>query len=233
MMQTLVRPGPQTSNQPATNKPNNNLMKKTATILAVLSMSAASVLAGPLPPAAPGPPPPPMSDPCAGPIIYNSLELLYANTDSDNGGDDADGVRLTFEYSPASNFFVRLGASYDEADFYDVFGITAGVGGYIALTENIHAVADGGLIYQDWDFANNFADGDDTGWYVRPHLRAKWGCFEVHAGATYEDINDDEEWNWFAKVYYQVAQGWDLTAGYNEGGDDDFEVWTVGARWRY
>lgn len=175
-----------------------------------------------------------MADPCAGPIVYNSLELMYANTDGDFSGDDADGVRVNFEYSPASNFFIRIGASYDESDFWDVFGLQAGVGGYIALTENIHAVADGGLVYYDYDYSGtNLLDGDDTGWYVRPHLRAKWGCFEAHAGATYIDIDDTEEWNWFIQLYYQIAQGWDITAGYNEGDDNELETWTIGVRWRY
>jgi hypothetical protein len=230
-MQSLVRPLVRNCNQP---KPKNNLMKKTATILAALAMSAATVLAGPMPPAQPGPPPPPMSDPCAGPISYNSVELLYANTDFDVAGDDADGVRLNFEYSPATNFYIRLTGGYDEADFWDVFTVTAGVGGYIAMTENIHAAVDGGLVYMDWD--ENFVggvDGDDTGWYVRPHLRAKWGCFEAHLGAIYTDISDNEDWGWFASVYYQIAQGWDITAGYNEGDESDAEVWTIGARKRF
>lgn len=225
------------SPQLATNQNINNLMKKTATILAALAMSAVSVLAGPLPPAAPGPPPPPGVDPCAGPISYTSLELLYANSDADNAGDDADGVRLNFEYNVAPNFYVRLTGSYDEAGDFDLFGVTAGVGGYIALTENIHVAADGGIVYYDADFNNVVGaadlDFDDTGWYVRPHFRAKFGCFEAQAGATYVDISDSEEWNWFIKVYYQIAQGWDLTAGYNEGDGDDLETWTVGARWRF
>lgn len=230
MMPALVRPD--RNMQPTKHK--NNLMKKTATILAALAMSAVSVLAGPMPPVAPGPPPPPMSDPCAGGLSYSSLEVLYANTDGDFTGNDADGVRVNFEYSVASNFFVRFTAGYDEADNWDLFTVTGGVGGYIALTENIHAVADGGIVYMDWDYAgNNLADGDDTGWYVRPHLRAKWGCFEAQLGATYVDIDDTEEWNWFLKIYYQVAQGWDVTAGYTEGEDTDLETWTIGVRKRF
>ena len=115
-----------------------------------------------------------------------------------------------------------------------MWGFTAGVGGYIALTENIHAAADGGLVYYNWDGTGaNYLDDDDTGWYVRPHLRAKWGCFEAQAGATYVDISDSDEWNWFIKVYYQVAQGWDLTAGYSEADDGDADVWSVGVRKRF
>src|SRR5262245_33804171 len=120
MMPTLVRPAP----QPATNQNKNNLMKKTVTILAALALSAASAFAGPPPPIQPGPPPPPGVDPCAGPISYTSLELLYANTDSDFNDEDADGVRLNFEYGITNNFYVRITGSYDEADLFDVFGVT-------------------------------------------------------------------------------------------------------------
>lgn len=210
-------------------------MKKTATILAALALSTVSSFAGPMPSAPAGPPPPPPSDNCAGPISYSSLEAIYRNTDGDFTGDDADGIQLAFEYSPASNFYVRLTGSYDESDFWDIFGVTAGVGGYIALTENIHVAADGGLVYYDVDFAgNNNFDGDDTGWYVRPHFRGKWGCFEAHVGANYTDISDSEEWAWFAQVYYQVAQGWDVTVGYSESTfDTDNEVWSIGARKRF
>lgn len=214
-------------------------MKKTATILAALGLSVASSIAGPMPPAPAGPPPP-MSDPCAGPISYNSLELLYANTNGDFNADDADGVRLNFEYSPASNFYVRITGGYDSGNIFDEWNLSAGIGGYIALTENIHAAIDGGLIYSDFSkddtdprplFSNAF-DDNDTGWYVRPHLRAKFGCFEIQAGATYKDIYNDTNWDWFAQVYYQVAQGWDISAGWNEG-VAEADVWTVGVRKRF
>lgn len=215
-------------------------MKKTATILAALGLSVASSIAGPMPPVHAGPPPPPASDPCAGPISYNSLEVLYANTNGDFKADDADGIRVNFEYSPASNFYVRITGAYDSANIWDEWNLSAGIGGYIALTENIHAAIDGGLIYSDFskddtdprlNFSNAFSD-NDTGWYVRPHLRAKFGCFEIQAGATYKDIFNDTNWDWFAQVYYQVAQGWDISAGWNEG-VAEADVWTVGVRKRF
>ena len=87
----------------------NNLMKKTAIILATLGTGVATALAGPAP--APmivdkGPPPPPRLDPCAGPISYNNIELLYQNTDFGGIDDDEDGVVLRAEYSPMQNFYL-------------------------------------------------------------------------------------------------------------------------------
>jgi len=233
-------------------------MNKTATILAGLVLSTAASFAGPPPPMPPGPPPPLPTDRCAEGISYNTVELLYANTDSDLGvgglgvfgGDgDADGVRLNFEFSPVEHFYVRLGTGYDEADYWDAWHVSAGIGGYIALTDNIHLAADGGIIWAEFDeqfwtvedpvvnplggYWSNYSD-DDTGWYVRPHVRAKWGCLEVHAGVAYTDMFDDEDWAFFAKAYYQVWGGWDIAVGYNEGEmDADAETWTIGARWKY
>lgn len=219
-------------------------MKKTATILTALALSTAASFAGPPPPMAPppGPPPPISSDRCAGGISYNNVELLYANTDADTIGSsgDADGVRLNFEYSPASNFYIRLTTGYDEADYWDLWHITAAVGGYIALSDNIHVAADGGIIWAEFeeDYFDDTAwlsfSDDDTGWFVRPHLRAKWGCLEVHAGVQYTDIWDEEDWAFFASAYYQIWGNWDIKVGYNEGDmDTDAEVWTVGARYRF
>lgn len=233
-------------------------MNKTATTLAALSLSAVSAFAGTVH-SSPAPMSSPItSDRCAGGISYNTVELLYANTDSDLGsnfnnlgGDgDADGVRLNFEYSPVSNFYVRLGTGYDEADYWDSWHISAGIGGYVALTDNIHLAADGGILWAEWDgdvynlgnpsvnppilpYWESISD-DDTGWYVRPHVRAKWGCLEVHAGVAYTDMFHDEDWAFFAKAYFQVWNGWDIAVGYNEGEmNADAETWTIGARWKY
>ncbi len=256
------------------------MMNKTTTILAMMALSLASATAGveytaPAP-SGKGVSMPPPADPCAGPISYNSLEMLYANSSSSyttyyrnannasvyrTTNDDAQGLRLNFEYSPASNFYLRLTGAYDDADYWNSWGFTAGVGAYVALTENIHLAADGGLVWidaehdgltdddsdantQEFGDANgpghdnngiyrrySFFDDSDTGWYVRPHIRAKFSCFEIHAGATYVDVWNEEDWNLFVNVYYQIAQGWDITGGYTEHNDED--TWTIGARRRF
>jgi hypothetical protein len=79
---------------------------------------------------------------------------------------------------------------------------------------------------------NNFSETeDDTGWYVRPQIRGKWGCFTAHLGAEYRDVRNNENWIYFANVYYQVNPAWDLTVGYRH--TDDFDAVTGGVRWRY
>jgi len=187
-------------------------------------------------------------DPCAGPISYNNVELLYAYTDYDLGSDSGDGVILRMEYSDWDNFYIAGGASYHEADDIDFWSLSAGVGGYVPLTQNVHLVGEAGVLWTTWDGEDYWvpdgssdpnggfwADGeeDEFGWYVRPHLRAKWGCFEAHAGALYSDYGGDfeDEWAGFVDLFYQVAPNWDITAGVTFG--EDATMVTAGARYRY
>lgn len=202
-------------------------MTKTTAILTALASSALTAVAGtPAPaPAAKAPVAcitPAAADPCAGPISYNNAELLYAYTDFDGLSDEANGGILRFEYSPMSNLYVTASGQYHEMDGVDFWVLSGGIGGYVPLSENIHLAADGGVLWADVSVdssfdtsASNGFSQDEVGWYVRPHIRAKFGCLEVHAGAQYAEIGDFDfdEWSAFLNLYYQVAPGWDVTAG--------------------
>lgn len=212
-------------------------MKKTATILAALALSVASSNAGvaPVVTGKSAPPPPPM-DPCAGPISYSNIELLYANTDWGGYGGSSDGAILRIEYALGTNFYVTAGAAYSTDDYADEWLLNAGIGGYLPLTENIHVAADAGILYHSVDYDNGYetsgsSSDSETGWYARPHLRGKFGCLTVHAGLMYTDIWDEDDWAWFVNAYYQLNANWDITAGYHDG--DGFETITAGVRFRY
>jgi hypothetical protein len=203
-------------------------------------------------------------DPCAGPISYNNIELLYARTDLDHGYDTSDGGLLRAEFAPMKNIYFTFGAEFLSTG-YDAVSVTQGlptpprgvlpgsysadidqwllnigIGGHISLTPNIDLAGDVGLIWAhtsvDYNFpagvAGDNSDSDsDTGWYVSPQLRGKWGCFTAHLGAEYRDVNDNNEWSYFARVYYQIAPAWDLTLGYRHG--DEADTFSGGVRWRY
>jgi hypothetical protein len=212
-----------------------NLMNKTTAILAALAMGAASALAGTTPvptPSGKGKVPvcPAPVDPCAGPISYNTVELIYIHTNPDGSGDDFDGANLRLTYSPLQNFYIVADATFSESSLAEDLSLAFGVGGYLPLTENMHAAVDGGVVWYQRDF-DLYANDDDFGWYVRPHLRVKWSGLELYIGAQYVDVGGSdgyrvirsgvahvgaweiEEWSAFANLYYQVAPGWDLTAG--------------------
>ncbi len=200
-------------------------MNKATMIVATLAASALSAAAGTPAPVSTGKAPvacPAPMDPCAGPISYNNVELMYAYTDLDDFNDEANGGVLRFEYSPLNNLYFTGSGEYHEAGDLNMWVLSGGVGGYVPLTENIHLAADAGVLWASVDVdstfdtsASNGYSDDEVGWYVRPHLRAKWGCLEVHAGAQYSSIDDTgfDEWSAFANLYYQVSPGWDLAAG--------------------
>jgi hypothetical protein len=247
-------------------------MKKSNTILTLMALSAASAFAGVEPAPAPsgkGAVSPPPVDPCAGPISYNNFELLYANTDFggyyDSGSED--GLQGKVEISPWKHIYFTGGFTWSDTDAGDAWSVSGGIGGYIPLTDNIHLAADAGFNYverdQSYVYVNplgggggkieDYYDGSDsdTGWYVRPHIRAKWSCFEVHTGFIYADTDtgggyigeldgedyfdegSSDDWAWFIQAYYQVAQGWDITAGYTSWDETEADTWTIGARYKW
>lgn len=221
-------------------------MKKTTAILATLATSVFTATAGtpaPAPVAACCAHP---ADPCAGPISYSNAELLYAYTDFDGTSENGDGVILRMEYGVMDNFYVTATGQYHEAGSIDMWSVSGGVGGYVPLSENIHLAADGGILWVNYDvdgFSGSSGSSgssggygwndDDVGWYVRPHIRAKFGCFEIHAGAQYSEVSDFniDEWSVFADLYYQVAPGWDVTAGVSHSSERT--TVTGGARYRF
>jgi hypothetical protein len=230
-------------------------MKYTTTMLAALCAGTFQASAGSTPAptgkAAPAPVccPKPVADPCAGPISYTNAELLYAYSDWDELDDHGNGAILRAEYSPMDNFYLTGSAEYHDVSDINMWQITLGVGGYMPLCDNIHFAVDAGGVWASLEVDDFWTGGsgssgssgsfvagydeDDFGWYVRPHIRAKWGCFELHAGARYTDAGDldMDEWSYFADLYYQVSPGWDLTVGasYN----DDRTTVTGGARHRF
>lgn len=219
-------------------------MKQT-TILAILAAGAVTASAG-VRTAIPAPVAVKPSEPCAGPISYNNAELLYAYTDYDGYSDNGNGGIFRIEYSAWDNFYLTGSAAYHEVNNLDMWVLSGGVGAYMALCENVHIVGEAGALWTSFEQEVFVDDGssagtgyyvrdrdEEWGWYAKPHIRAKWGCFEVHAGALYTDIggNIDDEWSGFVDLYYQVAPQWDLTAGVNF--TSDVTTVTGGARYRY
>ena len=213
-------------------------MKSLSFTPAILAIGLSSAIAGsgPAPsPSGKGPVPAAPSDPCAGPISYSSVELLYANTDA-GGPDELDGGSLRVEFSAWSHFYLAGSVNYTDLNYDEGWRLSGGVGVYYPVTNNVHLALDAGIFHTDTSYAIGAIVArrrEETGWYARPHVRAKLSCFEVQAGAQYVDLDEYNDWNWFAQLYYQVAPRWDITAGFNEWDDDEAETWTVGARFGF
>jgi hypothetical protein len=164
---------------------------------------------------------------------------------------DADGVALALEYSPVNNVYVALGGSYNdvsvsffgnEASIADYWTANVGIGGYIPLTSNIHFVTELGANYASLDYsvpAPNISDESNWGFYAVPHIRASFGKFETHLGASYTS-NDAaaSEWSAFLRLIYAATPELDLFATGSLGLSDstylqDFRGVNFGIRYKF
>lgn len=162
-----------------------------------------------------------------------SEQIMSGNGAGPFGADlDSTGIALALEYSPVNNLYVAAGGSWNDIeasvgpislDIGDYWTANAGIGGYIPLTSNIHFVTELGTNYVD-AAAGDFGGpgpgpggaigsffGNEWGFYVTPHVRAKFGKFETHLGATYSS-NDlaITEWSAFLRLLYEVNPHLDL-----------------------
>ena len=236
-------------------------MKQATTILASLVMGALTAAAGTPAPVSTGKSsgksqPLVVTDPCPGGISYSNIELLYQYTDPDGGGDNGDGVNLRLSYALNQNLYLVADAAYNDFGGTDQTNLALGIGGHMSLTQNIDIAADAGVVWVDGDVSATESrlgiDGDDFGWYVRPHFRAKFGCLEAHLGARYVEVSGDsvrvgsdnnfnvvpgtygweiEEWSYFLDLYYHVNTNWDIAAGVSVS--DDYNAFRAGVRYRF
>ncbi len=174
---------------------------------------------------------------------------------------DLEGFALALEYSPADNLYVALGVSRSEVkaklpalgflpvplDFEvgDYWAVNTGIGGFIPLTKNIHFVTELGANYavlfsslQSSD-ALTASDASDWGFYAIPHIRAQFGKFETHVGASYTTSDTaTSEWNGFLRLLYAATPELDLFVTGSFGLADsariqDFQGVNFGLRYKF
>ncbi|MCX6857973.1 MAG: hypothetical protein NTV80_24055 [Verrucomicrobia bacterium] len=172
-------------------------------------------------------------------ISYSNASLGYLRNSAQLAGfsTGSNGIAAALEYSPVNNLYVAAGGSFSEfrtlGQNDDYWTANAGVGGYIPLTGNIHFVTEVGASY-----IQGAGAGNDWGLYVTPHIRAKFGKFETHLGATYNS-NDLalDEWTGFLRLLYEVAPNMDLyatgTIGLTEDNADSIYGLQAGLRFKF
>ncbi len=149
------------------------------------------------------PPPPPPAPACPGGISYSNVGLDWTHTWLDGSNRDVDGVNLDVSYLLVDKLYFHGTASWADQVGGNDWSWTAGLGYAIPLVSNIDFVAEAGGVF----------DQDASGFYVFPHLRGKWGCFELHAGGKYINIDDYEGWEAHVNAYYEVTTNVDLHVG--------------------
>lgn len=175
---------------------------------------------------------------CAGPITYSNIHLNYGHTELDDDSlDNLDGISLELEYAIIPHLFLTGAGSWATGDSDDlgdvnIWDATAGLGSYVSLCSHVDLVVDAGGVWSNYD--SDQGDSNDSGWYVRPHLRSKFSCLELHAGAKFISFgsgSDEETWEGFTRAFYEVAPQLDLAATFAI--NEDAYTLTAGVRYRF
>jgi hypothetical protein len=217
------------------------MLKKTFALLVLAVVTAAKA----------GTPAPAAISPTVAPsdISYNNVSLSWLHQWAQLSPLDIDsnGIALGLEYSPANNFYVAANGAWSDMNFSipglhgsaNYWTLNSGIGGYIPLTGNIHFVTEVGASYAE--LTSNSVVIPHNGWgvYVTPHLRAKFGAFEAHAGVTYNS-NDSAlaDWSGFLRLLYEVCPSADIfatgTIGLSDSnGLDDVFGLNLGVRYKF
>ena len=155
-------------------------------------------------------------------ITYNYLTAEWIRLDPD-GGSASDGGGIILSYSPSDHIYLTGGGAFvDNFSRYNV-----GVGGFYALMPNLHIAGDIGALWADAPGTSS-----DTGFYVNPHLRWKpIPKLEIHAGATWADVNNDEQWTGYGRVFFEIFPAVDLTGCFSA--NSDWQSVSAGVRLRF
>ncbi|MDB6074241.1 MAG: hypothetical protein JWO89_1881 [Verrucomicrobiaceae bacterium] len=148
---------------------------------------------------------PPAPPECPEGISYSNFELDYVHTWGRKDDQNANGVNAEISYALTNNLFIHATGLQAWGDDVDYWGSNVGLGAHIPLTSRIDFVVEAGGAFSG---VNN--GGSNNGWFVQPHLRAKFGCIELRAGATCYDLGDGDNWEGFAGAYYEIAPHVDL-----------------------
>jgi hypothetical protein len=207
----------------------------TKKILALSSLLTGSLLAGSVPapttsnaPVAPAPA-------AASALSYNNLEIGWLHSEWDFVNlNSSDGAYASLSYSPLDHFYLTAGGGWESVDLRDestdLWIANGGVGAYLPVGGGFDLVGEGGVSF--YGFSNSpLGDDNDASAYFRPHVRGRWGNFEVQAGASWTNLDISNEWAGFGRFYLGIMDNVDLSAGISAGKDE--YTLNVGLRFRY
>ncbi len=195
-------------------------MKKLLTILALASVAVPSFAGTETYKNYEAPEPEPMA---VQEINYNTFDARYLRTWFEDipGVDDANGVGARFSISIIDCLYFAGSGSWQDVDTEsgstDLWTASAGLGAVLPISSNFHLVGEGGALFYGFDDGFEGADNNDVAPYAKPHVRARFGIFEVHAGAVWTDIDATNEWAGFVDTFIEVADGWDIAIGGSAG----------------
>ena len=218
----------------ATNKTTTIKMKTSSVSLLAAVLCTGAVQAGTTS-VGKGPALAPAPAPACPDISYNNVGAAWVHGFSGvDGVSDSNGVGLDASFEVAPHFYLRSTGVWQTGDVsgadFDFVGITLGAGYAFPVAQNLHLVLEAGGAY-DYIDVNDAGSNDDFGFYIFPHLRAKLGCLEIHAGAKYLSIDGEDTWEGVANLYYPIVNNLDFAVGGGFG--EDSQSLEVGLRYRF
>ena len=174
-------------------------------LLASAAVTASAIAGTPVRDGKAGPVAPPAPPECAEGISYSNFETDWVHSWGRNDNQNADGVNAEVSVALTDNLYFHTAGLWASGSEVDIWGANVGLGGHIPLAHNIDFVTEAGGAFSGADHASS-----NNGFYVQPHLRAKFGCVELRAGATFYDLKESDDWEGFASLYYQFAPHTDL-----------------------
>ena len=168
----------------------------------------------------------PSAPECAEGISYSNVEADWVHSWGRKGDPNADGINTEVSWALTNNLYIHGAGLWADAAGVNVWGANVGLGAHAPLAHNLDFVVEAGGAFSGAEHT-----ASNNGYYVQPHLRAKFGCVELRAGATYYDLKYSDNWEGFASIYYQVAPHVDLAV---RGIFSDYsDTLQVGVRYKF
>ena len=147
----------------------------------------------------------PAAPECPEGISYSNLELDWVHAWGRGDNQNANGINGEVSWALTNNLYLHAAGLWANGDEVDIWGANVGLGAHAPLVRNVDFVVEGGGAFSGVEHGSS-----NNGFYVQPHLRAKFGCVELRGGATYYNLKDGDDWEGFASLYYQFAPHTDL-----------------------
>ena len=168
---------------------------------------------------------------------YTYAEVCYTNIDGDLV--EGDGATVNISYGATDLIFVKLGFSTlsiedpNSTAEADADRFQVGLGGHIAMTENIDALA--AVSYVDVEFTNTGGMGSagDDGYLAELGVRAMvTKKLELNATVSSLHIGGEDDTGFGAGGDFKLKKRWSATGNYRYFEDDDEGEFFIGIRYR-
>lgn len=172
-------------------------------------------------------------------LSYGQIEAQYRLISfKDTKIDDGNGIHASLMTQLFNPFFIHAtvdwasGGGSAKSKSYDFSTISVGIGGYFALSDRLHIVAEVGGLYSSLSANKESVSFDDGAIYVNPYIRfAATNDLELQAGITLTSADNYDSSTFDLGGYYRIFSQMDLGLGASFG--DVTNDYHLGVRFRW